>query len=257
MRAMLRSSLTYANVMATVAVFVALGGSSYAALRVTGKNVPRDALTGADIKNLTGRDVRNNSLTGADVKNLRSADIANGRLLAEDFAQGQLPKGETGATGARGRRGETGATGARGRRGETGATGATGAQGPAGDIGPRGPSDAFADTFSQTAVPAPGTAAQPYTRTLGPGSYVFHATFRAIATGAATVSDCALAAGDQEMDSKNLDLDGGADRKVVTLLATRTLAVPTEIRLVCQALAGGGYNVDEGHVVALQVAEVH
>src|SRR3954467_4707102 len=145
MPARFRSQLTYANVMATIAVFVALGGSSYAALRVTGKNVPRDALTGADIKNLTGRDVRNNSLTGADVKNLGSADIANGRLLAKDFARGQLPKGETGATGATG------------PKGETGATGAAGAQGPAGDIGPRGPSDAFADTFSQTAVPAPGS----------------------------------------------------------------------------------------------------
>ena len=50
--------------MATVAVFIALGGSCYAALRVTGRNVPKEALTGADIKNLTGRDVRNNSLTG-------------------------------------------------------------------------------------------------------------------------------------------------------------------------------------------------
>jgi hypothetical protein len=232
MRARLRSSLTYANVMATVAVFVALGGTSYAALQVTSKNVPRDALTGADIKNLTGRDVRNNSLTGVDVNNLGSADIANGQLLAEDLAQGQLPKGEPGATGP------------------------MGAQGPAGDIGPRGPSDAFADTFSQTAVPPPGMGAQPYTRTLGPGSYIFHATFRAIASGVATVSDCSLNAGDQAMDSKNLDLDGGGDRKVVTLLATRTLAVPTEIRLFCQALTGEGYNVSDGHVVALQVANV-
>jgi hypothetical protein len=41
--------------MATVAVFIALGGSSYAALRDTGRNVPTDALTGADIKNLTAR----------------------------------------------------------------------------------------------------------------------------------------------------------------------------------------------------------
>jgi hypothetical protein len=31
--------LTYANVMATIAVFVALGGSSYAALRITGHDV--------------------------------------------------------------------------------------------------------------------------------------------------------------------------------------------------------------------------
>lgn len=85
--------------MATVAVFVALGGSSYAAIKVTGKNVPKDALTGADIKNLTGKDVRNNSITGADVKNLTTGDVANGRLLAEDFAPGQLPRGEMGATG--------------------------------------------------------------------------------------------------------------------------------------------------------------
>ncbi len=91
--------LSYANVMATIAVFVALGGSSYAALQVTSRNVPKNALTGADIKNLTGRDVTNDSLTGADVKNLTSADVANGKLLAEDFAAGSLPKGETGEPG--------------------------------------------------------------------------------------------------------------------------------------------------------------
>jgi len=64
----LRRLLSYSNVMATLAVFIALGGSSYAALRVTSRNVPKDALTGADIKKLTGKDVTNNSLTGADVK---------------------------------------------------------------------------------------------------------------------------------------------------------------------------------------------
>jgi hypothetical protein len=97
---------THATLVAYLALFVALGGSSYAAMKVTGKDVPKDALTGADIKNLTGKDVRNNSLTGADVRNLTSGDIANGTLLAEDFAPGQLPsggqgpKGDTGAAGA-------------------------------------------------------------------------------------------------------------------------------------------------------------
>ena len=33
----IKQRLTYANVMATVAVFIALGGSSYAALSITGK----------------------------------------------------------------------------------------------------------------------------------------------------------------------------------------------------------------------------
>jgi hypothetical protein len=99
MQTKLRDHLTYANVMASIAVFIALGGSSYAALRITGQNVPKDALTGADIKNLTGKDVHNNSLTGQDVKNLTGADIADGRLLAKDFAPGQLPSGERGPQG--------------------------------------------------------------------------------------------------------------------------------------------------------------
>jgi hypothetical protein len=99
---MLRTRVTYANVMATIAVFIALSGSSYAALKVTSRNVPKDALTGADIKNLRGKDVTNNSLTGADVKNLTSADVADGRLLAEDFAAGQLPRGESGPAGPAG-----------------------------------------------------------------------------------------------------------------------------------------------------------
>jgi hypothetical protein len=103
----LRSRLTYANVMATLAVFIALGGSSYAALRITGKDVRDNSLTGADVKNLTGKDVRDNSLTGADVRHLTSVDVSNGSLLAEDFARGQLPRGEKGDPGERGPSGAT------------------------------------------------------------------------------------------------------------------------------------------------------
>ena len=93
--------------MATVAVFVALGGSSYSALTVTGRNVPKDALTGADIKDLTGRDVTNNSLTGQDIKGLAGADIADGTLRLNDFAAGQVPK--DGPQGPQGPRGPAGA----------------------------------------------------------------------------------------------------------------------------------------------------
>ena len=60
----LRTRLTYANVVATLALFVALGGSSYAAITITGKNVKDSSLTGKDIKN--------NSVTGADVKGIKS-----------------------------------------------------------------------------------------------------------------------------------------------------------------------------------------
>ena len=73
MPAQLRARLTYANVVATLALFVALGGSSYAALKVT------------------GRDVKDNSLTGRDVRALTTRDVKNGSLLAGDLAPGQIP----------------------------------------------------------------------------------------------------------------------------------------------------------------------
>jgi hypothetical protein len=81
----MRSHLTYANVMATVAVFLALGGTSYAVTK------------GA----IGTREIRDNSI--------RSRDVADGKLKAKDFARGQLP------TGDRGPQGEPGQPGAPGR----------------------------------------------------------------------------------------------------------------------------------------------
>jgi hypothetical protein len=47
----LKPRLSYANVMATIAVFVALGGSSYAALKVGTKQLRNGAVTSVKIKN--------------------------------------------------------------------------------------------------------------------------------------------------------------------------------------------------------------
>lgn len=98
-----RTHLSYANVMASVAVFIALGGTSYAAIKVTGKNVKDSSLT--------GRDIRNSSLTGSDVRD-RS-------LLSRDFRDGQLPAGPPGAQGAQGAPGRDGADGQTGPVGPT------------------------------------------------------------------------------------------------------------------------------------------
>jgi hypothetical protein len=75
----------HATIVAYLALFVALGGTSYAAIVVTGKNVKDGSLT--------GKDVRNRSLAGIDlskstVKSLRGQAGARGL---------QGPKGETGA----------------------------------------------------------------------------------------------------------------------------------------------------------------
>jgi hypothetical protein len=72
----LRSHLSYANVMATVAVFFALGGTSYAIIitgamvqdgSLTGDDIATNSVSGVDITNLTGLDVIDDSLRGADI----------------------------------------------------------------------------------------------------------------------------------------------------------------------------------------------
>lgn len=89
-----RSRLTFANAISVLALFVALGGSSYAAPNMTGKDVKNGSLS--------GKDLRNNSVTGADVKKLGSGDVRDGSLLAADFGPGQLPQGPKGEPGPNG-----------------------------------------------------------------------------------------------------------------------------------------------------------
>jgi len=127
----LRARLTYANVMATIAVCIALGGSSYAAITITGRNV-RDG-------SLTGRDVKNSSLTADDVKNFS--------LVAEDFKAGQLP--------ARGATGPKGDTGAQGPKGDIGPEGASGPQGAKGDQGAPGTAGLILAEVHRSNVPDP------------------------------------------------------------------------------------------------------
>lgn len=67
----LRRRLTYANVMATLAVFIALGGSSYAALRITGRNVENGSLT--------FRDLRRDTLGGSRIKESRLGTVRRAR----------------------------------------------------------------------------------------------------------------------------------------------------------------------------------
>lgn len=94
----IRRHVSYANVMATVGVFIALGGVGYAAV-----TLPKDSVSSGQVKNssLTGADVKNSSLTGSDIKNksLTPADFS-GSVQGPAGAQGaQGPKGDSGAKG--------------------------------------------------------------------------------------------------------------------------------------------------------------
>jgi hypothetical protein len=97
-------------VVALAALFVALGGSSYAALALKANSV-------------SSKHIKNGQVKGVDLgaASVDSSKVANGRLLAQDFAAGQLPAG---ARGPQGPQGPQGAQGAPGLKGEPGADGA-------------------------------------------------------------------------------------------------------------------------------------
>lgn len=67
----LQGKLTYANVVATLALFVALGGSSYAALNLTGRDV-RDG-------SLSARDIKRNALGGGRIKESKLGTVRRAR----------------------------------------------------------------------------------------------------------------------------------------------------------------------------------
>jgi hypothetical protein len=106
----LRRHLSFANVTSLMALTVALGGTSYAAI-----TLPRNSVGSAQIKTsaVKNSDLGANSVTSAKVK--------NGALRAQDFAVGQLPVGPRGPAGANGATGPAGAPGAPGPTGTTGA----------------------------------------------------------------------------------------------------------------------------------------
>jgi hypothetical protein len=79
----LRQHLTYANVVATLALFVALGGTSYAALTITGRNVKNGSLTYKDLKRNTLGGSRINESRLGRVRRASNADRLNGVTAAE------------------------------------------------------------------------------------------------------------------------------------------------------------------------------
>jgi len=104
--------LRYSNVIASLALFVALGGASYAAATLPAKSVGTTQLRKGAVNT---KKIAKSAVTSAKVK--------NGSLQSIDFAPGQLaagrqgPKGDKGDPGTNGVNGVNGATNVVVRRG--------------------------------------------------------------------------------------------------------------------------------------------
>jgi hypothetical protein len=73
---------TYTNVMSTLAVFIAFGGSSYAAWTISGKDIENRSIAGKKLKRntLTGKQIRESRLSR--VPRARNAERLNGATAA-------------------------------------------------------------------------------------------------------------------------------------------------------------------------------
>ena len=109
-----RLASRHTTAVAYLALFAALGGSAYAAVTVTGKNIKDGTITGQDVKN---RSLGTGKLSPTAVSS----------LTGERGAQG--PQGPQGAAGARGPAGPAGQIGPKGDTGQTGQQGPPGLSG--------------------------------------------------------------------------------------------------------------------------------
>jgi hypothetical protein len=86
----LRSRLTYANVVATLALFVALGGTAYAVNTVNSSDIVDGQVKSVDIgqNEIGSADVKDNSINTFDVHSFIGEDVVDGTLEDQDIAEG-------------------------------------------------------------------------------------------------------------------------------------------------------------------------
>jgi hypothetical protein len=135
--AKLRSGLSYADVVGTLALFIALGGVSYAAVSLPARSVGT-------------RQLKSDAVT--------SEKVRDGTLHRRDFKNGALPRAKAGETGQDGQPGDAGPPGQRGERGAPGLKGDDGPAGAPGSAGPQGAAGARGDDGHPGAAGSAGPA---------------------------------------------------------------------------------------------------
>jgi hypothetical protein len=196
----------YASVSATLAVVIALSGTSYAAI-----SIPRNSVGAGQLK-------RNAVSTGK---------VRDRSLLARDFKLGELPAGPQGARGPEG---------AIGPKGDVGPKGEGGPKGDVGAVGARGPSDGYASFkdgpvamgASSGQVTSPVTVA---TLRLPGGSFIVQA--KALIgypeSDYHIVVECELSS-PSDSDRATVRLTGAT---TLSLTIATALTVPTSVNLTC------------------------
>jgi hypothetical protein len=207
-----------------LALFVALGGTSYAAVRLPAGSVGT-------------KQIAANAVTSSKVK--------NGALLAKDFKKGQLRSGPSGPAG---------------RQGAPGAAGRDGASGRDGAPGARGPSDVYQASDGPF---VDWTSSFTTQRSLNLPAGTFAVTATAVAnsnapSGVQSVA-CRLLVGGTPVDQAE-DLFLGpsttsGEKAPISLTGATTLATPGAAELQCESTGIG--NVLDASITAIEVGTLH
>jgi hypothetical protein len=213
-----RRHLSYANVVASLALFLALGGAAFAATQL-----PRNSVG-------TGQ--------------LKPEAVTAGKIAQKTRQQLQ------GARGAQGPQGKTGAKGATGARGTTGSKGDAGARGPAGADG-TGP--AFEVVTGAPKTVGPG-GSQVLAENLPAGAYVVSANvaIEPEATGVLSVVFCTLSGGGQAVTWVERTSSTKEFPSTVSLSGSVTLTSAGSSALTCSTSVGN-VIVEYANVIATQV----
>ncbi len=208
-----------ALVVACIALVVALGGTTYAAISLPARSVGTPQL-------------KPDAVTSLKVK--------NGTLKLVDFAKGEVPDGPRGAQGPAGRKGDTGAIGA---------------TGPAGATGPPGPTSAYVDTNDLTVTVPAGADYRIATLAITqPGKYVIWSKVWLVrpSAGQATTGACKLVT-DGVQDLAFWSAPTGLATSAANLL-THEYATTGTINLYCSA--SGESMANNAKIVAIPVGSL-
>lgn len=215
-----RRHLTYANVVASLALFLALGGAAFAATQL-----PRNSVG-------TGQ--------------LQPEAVTAGKIARK--ARNQL-RGATGPQGPQGKTGAKGPKGATGAKGAAGAKGDTGARGPAGADGTGPAFEVFANEAAGKTVGT--TPTQILAENLPAGAYVISANIALEVTPALSVVTCTLTTGGEAVTA--VSNEGGKPfPATVSLSDTTTFGAAGSTALICTS-GGTPVPVDYANLIATQV----
>jgi hypothetical protein len=225
--------LTFSNVMAAIALFVALGGGAYAAVG--------------------NPFVGNGGTIQGCVKNGVLDVVKAGKRCPRHATPLRFNQ-----VGPQGKQGTQGVQGAQGNQGIRGPQGVQGIQGIQGLTGGTGPSDGYFNQPSVAAIPLSTKETDVGSVSVPAGSYIVFGTARLYSTGSGSNAECGLQnqTGGNGSD-ENVNLGATNDRKIISALWAQTVSGPSTFALECDITTPSTVDVDEVAVAAIKVGNLH